>query len=305
MQSFKSRIFNFLMRNRHWFEFKLKRETFEFSSSIAEFRDKCEKGAAKYAKIPDRVKITGENAAGLNSEWMIPDGANPDKTILYVHGGGYVSGSCNDHRGFVSKFADFCKVTTFIYEYRLAPENPFPAALDDSVKAYEWLLAQGKKPENILVAGESAGGGLCLALLLALRDRKIALPKAAVAISPWTDLSCSGDSYRTKNNISISLYNSWNVFSKYYAGNNDIRNPLISPLYGDLKGLPPIFINSGEADELFDDGKSFYQKAKAAGVQAHFREGAGMVHCYPLLAPMFPEATEAMDEIRDFIRKHL
>ncbi|MEZ7890619.1 MAG: alpha/beta hydrolase [Candidatus Wallbacteria bacterium] len=305
MQSLKSRFFNFMIRNRHLFEFKLKRESFDFDSSIEEFREKCEKGAAKYSKIPDGVKIIKESAAGINSEWIIPDGADNDKTIFYVHGGGYVSGSCSDHRGFISKFADFCKIPTFIYEYRLAPENPFPAAIDDSVKAYEWLLSGGKKPENILVAGESAGGGLALALLLALRERKIAFPKAVVAISPWTDLSCSGESYKTKNKISGSLYNSWNVFSKYYAGDTDVKNPLVSPLYGDLHGLPPIFINSGEADELFDDGKSFYLKAKAAGVDVYFREGAGMLHCYPLLSPFFPEATEAMNEIRDFIRNHM
>lgn len=242
---------------------------------------------------------------GIKSEWLIPENAPSDKLILYVHGGGYVSGSCSDHRGFVSKFAKNTGITNLIYEYRLAPEHPFPAALDDSVKIYQWVLAAGYKPANILFAGESAGGGLLLALLLALKEQGIALPTAAVSISPWTDLTCSGDSYRTKHSVSVAPMNSWNVFSKHYVGSNRANDPLISPLFGDLKGLPPLLINSGADDELFDDGEKFAQKAKAAGIDVTFRKGTGQVHCYPLLAPMFPEATEAMNEIVDFIQKNL
>ena len=305
MTSYKSRMFNFLLRNRHLFQGKLKKEVYDFNTSIADFRELCEKGATRYAKIPNGITINEQVIEGLKSEWLIPDGANAEKLILYVHGGGYVSGSCNDHRGFVSKFAKNTGVTNLVYEYRLAPENPFPAALDDSVKVYQWLLASGFKPENILIAGESAGGGLCLAILLALKERNIALPVAAVAISPWADLTCSSDSYQTKNKMSLAPLNSWTVFSKHYIGDNEATNYLISPLYGDLKGLPPIMLNSGVDDELYNDGEKFYLKAKRAGVDITFKAGIGMVHCYPLLAPMFPEATEAMDEIVDFVKKHL
>ena len=196
-------------------------------------------------------------------------------------------------------------VTNLTYEYRLAPEHPFPAALEDSLKIYQWILTSGFKPENIIIAGESAGGGLCLAILLALKERNIALPVAAIAISPWTDLTCSSDSYKTKNKVSLAPFNSWNVFSKYYADNTQATFPFISPLFGNLKGLPPILINSGVDDELFEDGEKFYIKAKNAGVDITFKPGIGMVHCYPLLAPMFKEATEAMDEIVDFIKRHL
>ena len=241
----------------------------------------------------------------MKAEWLIPNGADPQKVILYVHGGGYVSGSCSDHRGFVSTIAKNTGVTNLIYEYLLAPENPFPAALDDSVKIYQWLLASGFRPEHIIVAGESAGGGLCLALLLALKERQIALPIAAVAISPWTDLTCSSDSYRTKNKVSLAPLNSWTVFSKYYAGDKLATDPFISPLFGDLSGLPSIFINSGMDDELYEDGEKFFVKAKQAGVDITFRAGEGMVHCYPLLSPMFEEATEAMNEIVEFIQRHL
>lgn len=305
MTSFKSRMFNFLLRNRHLFQGKLKKEVYDFNTSIADFRELCEKGATRYAKIPKEITIKEQVIEGIKSEWLIPDETNPEKLTLYVHGGGYVSGSCSDHRAFVSKFAKNTGVTNLVYEYRLAPENPFPAALDDSVKIYQWLIASGFKPENILLAGESAGGGLCLAILLALKKLNIALPAAAVAISPWTDLTCSSDSYKTKNKMSLAPLNSWTVFSKYYIGDNEATNPLISPLFGDLKGLPPIMLNSGVDDELFEDGEKFYLKAKRAGVNITFTAGVGMVHCYPLLAPLFREAKEAMDEIVSFIRQHL
>ena len=305
MASFKSRILNFMVRNRHLFVGKLKKEVFDFNTSIEGFREKCEKGAERYAKIQEGITLKSQIIEGIQAQWFIPEGADPEKIILYVHGGGYVSGSCFDHRAFLSGFTKRVGVTNLIYNYRLAPEHPFPAALDDTVAMYKCLLSVGYKPENIIIAGESAGGGLCLATLLALKERKIAMPAAAVAISPWTDLTCSGESYKTKNKVSAAPLNSWFVFSKYYVGNNNVSNPLISPLFGDLKGLPPLFINSGNADELFDDGKMFYLKAKDAGVDVSFREGKDQLHCYPFFAPMFKEATEAMDEICRFINFRL
>jgi acetyl esterase/lipase len=281
---------------------KLKKETFDLNTSIKDFRDICESGANKYAKIPVGITIKETTIDNIRAEWLVPEGADPKKIILYVHGGGYVSGSCNDHRSIVSKFAKSVGYTNLLYEYRLAPEFPFPAALDDSLKVYKWLLARGTKPGNIILAGESAGGGLALAMLLALKEKNIDLPAAAVSISPWLDLTCGSESYKTKNRVSLAPLNSWAVFSKYYVGNNNATYPLISPLYGDLNGLPPIFINAGAADELFDESEKFYKKAKECGINITFRAGIDMVHCYPLLAPLFSEAVEAMDEICQFIR---
>lgn len=305
MTSFKSRMFNFMIRNGHLFRGQLRKEVFDMNTSIEMFRERCEKGAAKFGKLPKGIEVKQQNINGVKAEWLIPQGAKSEKVILYVHGGGYVSGSCSDHRGIISKFALYTGVTNLLYEYRLAPEHPFPAAIHDSVMVYKWLLESGYKPENIVIAGESAGGGLALALLLALKEQNIPLPKAAVVMSPWTDLTCSSESYKTKNNLSPAPLNSWFVFGSHYIGSNKADNPLISPLFGDLKGLPPLLINSGVDDELLEDGEKFYLKAKAAGVDVRFRAGKGMVHCYPLLAPMFPEATEAMNEIVDFIKLHL
>ena len=286
------------MRNRHLFKGKLRKEEMDTDiKSVLAFRESCEKGAARFGKIANGVTVKQEVINMIKSEWLIPENAPEDKMIFHVHGGGYVSGSCNDHRSIVSKITVKIGITTLLYEYGLAPEAPFPAAINDSVSVYNAILEKGYSPKNMIVMGESAGGGLSLALLLALKDQNIPLPKACVAISPWTDLSCSSETYKTKNRVSLAPMNSWNVFSKYYVGNNDVRNPYISPLMGNLQGLPPIFINAGDADELFDDGRKFYKKAREAGVDIKFRQGKNMVHCYPLLAPMFPEATEAMEEI--------
>jgi epsilon-lactone hydrolase len=300
-QSLRSRLVNWMIINRHLFRGQLRKETFDMSTSIREFRDLCEQGASRFGKLPEGVAVRSETMEGIHCEWLVPSGTDPAKLIFYVHGGGYVSGSCSDHRNIVSKFAVQTGVTNLVYEYRLAPEHPFPAGLEDSVRLYRQVFASGYKPENILIAGESAGGGLCLAILLALKQQGIPMPAAAVAISPWTDLTCSGESYRTKNKKSAAPMNSWTVFSNHYAGGHRLSDPLISPIFGDMKGLPPLFINSGEDDELFDDGRLFAEKAKAAGVDVIFRAGHKQIHCYPLLAPMFPEATEAMEEIVGFV----
>lgn len=305
MTSLRSHTFNFFIRHSHLLRGKLRKEKFDMNTSIAQFRLNCEKGAARFSKIPEGLQVQSLTIEGIHSEWLLPKGSGPGKMILYFHGGGYVSGSCNDHRGIVSKFASLAGVSTLIFEYRLAPEHPFPAAVDDSVRVYRWLLSEGFAPGNIIFAGESAGGGLTLATLLYLKDNDVPLPAAVVAISPWTDLTCSGDSYKTKNRLSPAPLDSWFVFGSHYRGNHPADHPYISPLFGNPAGLPPLFINSGVDDELFDDGEMFTRKAKKAGVDVTFRAGEGMVHCYPLLAPMFPEATQAMDEIVEFIRKKL
>ncbi len=306
MASLKSKILIGLMKNRHLLKGKLRKERMESTvETVLAFRETCENGAQRFGKLPVNITVKEEIINLIVSEWLIPQNAPEEKLIFYIHGGGYVSGSNNDHRNIVSKVALQTGITTLLFEYGLAPENPYPAAVNDTINVYQAILQKGYKPENIITMGESAGGGLCLATLLALRDKKIPLPKAAVAISPWTDLSCSGNSYHTKNKVSLAPLNSWNVFSHYYVGKHNVRDPYISPLFGDLKGLPPIYINAGENDELFDDAKKFAEKAKFAGVETTFYGGEGMIHCYPLLAPMFPEATKAMNEIVNFINQQL
>lgn len=304
MPSLRSRLVSALIRHRHLLRGKLHREAFTMARSIQEFRDECEQSAARMSRIPKGVRIEPAKLSSIAAERIVPGTAPEGKAILYVHGGGYVSGSCADHRGFVSSFAARIGCTAFTYDYRLAPEHPYPAAVEDSLTAYRALLAT-HRPEDILVAGESAGGGLCLALLLAARKHGLPQPCAAVSISPWTDLTCSSPGYRTRNARSVAPMNSWTVFANHYAAGADRRDPLMSPLFGDLSGLPPLLVISGEDDELYDDGELLAQHARAAGTDVTFLGGKGMIHCYPLLAPLFPEAVRAMDEIAVFARRHL
>lgn len=304
MPSLRSRLLIFALKNRHLLSFRLKPEVIDWNTSTVRLREQYEKAALRAGKIPAGIEVAPVSADGLTAEWIFTAGAQRDKVIFYTHGGGYVTGSCQDHRMHVAKFVQGSGVGAFLYNYRLAPEHPHPAAVEDSLTAYRWLLGQGVSPEHIVIVGESAGGGLCLALLLALRDSGLPLPAAGVALSPWTDLKCSGASYKTNARADISTLGSWTVWSKYYAGENDPALPWISPLYGDLRGLPPIMIQVGDAEILLDDAVRYAQKAQDAGVDVTLRVWPGMVHCFPLLAPLFPEATQAMQETCAYIRSH-
>jgi len=310
MPSIQSRLLYFMMKNRHLLKFSFKREVWDWNTSISDFRQQCEDGASRM-KMPEGVQVLPtaiEGVTGINnrqSEWLIPNEAAMEKVILYMFGGGYVSGSCNDHRPMVAKIAKGSGVRILMFDHRNAPEDPFPGALDDAITAYRWLLAEGISPSNILIVGESAGGGLCLATLLALRDQNIPLPSAAVAISPWTDLALTGESYKTKLDVSIDPPGMSTVCSKYYVGENDPRHPWISPLYGDLHGLPPLFICVGTYETMLDDSIRFAEKAKIAGVDVTLSVWDAMVHCFPLMAPLFPEARQALNELCIFIQQRL
>ncbi len=306
MTSLKSQLLYLVMRNRHLLQFKLKPEAWDWNTSIPAFRRQCEEANARLAnKMPDGVDVSAFTLAGMQAEWLLPADADREKVILYTIGGGYVSGTCSDHRQMVAKIAQRSGIAVLMFSHRLAPEHPYPAALEDTLTAYRWLLEQGVSPANIVIMGESAGGGLCLAALLAIRDKNLPLPAGGVALSPWTDLKLTGESYRTKSDVCIAPPGMSMVCSKYYVGDNNPTDPWISPLYGDLHGLPPLFINVGDYETMRDDSVRFADKAKAAGVDVTLVVGEKMIHCYPLLAPLFPEATQALGEICDFIRARL
>lgn len=302
--SFQSQILYFIMKNRHLLRLRLKPETWDENTSIPAFRQMCEDANRKMAnKLPAGLKVEPFSLQGMKAEWLMPARASKDKVIFYTIGGGYVSGTCSDHRSLVAKVAQTSDIAVLMFDHRLAPEDPYPAALDDSLTAYRWLLAQGATAENIVMMGESAGGGLCLATLLAVRDQGLPLPAAAVALSPWTDLKLTSESYRTKAKVCISPPGMARVCSQYYVDDHDPTDPWISPLYGDLHGLPPLFINVGEYETMLDDATRFAAKAKAAGVDTTLVVGKKMIHCYPLMAGLFPEATQALDDIGGFIKK--
>jgi epsilon-lactone hydrolase len=308
MPSIRARLLISLLKHRHLFRGRLRRPVIDRNTSMTELRDSAERAVARFSGLPKGVDIEPftietTNTADLAAEWIKPEGCDHTSTILYFHGGGYVVGSLNSHRGAVAKFVRKSGIRALHFQYRLAPEHPFPAALDDAIAAYSWLLAQGARAEKIVFLGDSAGGGLCLATLLALQDREITLPAGACAMSPWTDLACTGNSYSRKDDLAPE--GSFQVFSSHYAQSHPVNHPLISPLYGDLAGLPPLMLCAGDAEAMMDDSTRFAAKAEAAGVRVRLLLGKGMIHCYPVFSPLFPEAQQALEEICGFLQQIL
>ena len=306
MASLKSKLLIGLMRNSHLFRLKLKRPAFDSSpDGIKKFRRQTEKAAKRFGKLPSGISIVPEQVGEMYAEWVKVLKAPKDKTILYFHGGIYIIGSPQGHRPHVSKFVDGSKINAFVFDYRLAPEFPFPAAVEDSVAAYSYLLNKGFKPANIVFVGDSAGGGLCLATLNALKQNNSELPSAAVVLSPWTDLKLSGGSYSYNAKKCLSPEGSAQDSSRLYAGEKNREDPLISPLYGNLEGLPPIHMSVGTNEILLDDTLAYAEKAKKAGVPVTLEIGEGMCHCYPVFGNMFKESKQTMNNICDFIRTQL
>jgi len=305
MRSLRSRAVIFAVRNRHLFGGRLRPEVITTATDTVRLRARFEEGARRFGKIPASIRITAESIGGMHAEWIRPAGADPDHVLLFVHGGGYVAGSSADHRVHVAKLAEASGLAALSFDYRLAPEHPAPAAVEDTLTAYQWLLARGVPSTRIAMAGVSAGGGLALAALVAARDRGLPLPRAAAACSPWLDLTCSADSYRRNAHRDISILGSWEVWNRYYVGAGDPREPWISPVYADLRGLPPLLIQVGSHEIMFDDAVRFGELARAAGVDATVRVWDGMVHCFAFFAPIFPEAINAMRELGTFLTERL
>lgn len=253
-------------------------------------------------RVPADVICEKVNAGGVNAEWIAAPGAAQDRVILYLHGGGYVLGSINTHRAMISRIARASNARALAIDYRLAPEHPFPAAVDDSIAAYRWLLAQGYKPGRIVISGDSAGGGLTISALLAIRDAKLPMPAAAVPISPWTDLQGTGESIRTRaaRDVMVTQGNLAQSARQYY-GANDQKNPLISPVYADFRGLPPMLIHVGDAEILLDDATRVAARAQAAGVKVDLEVWDDMPHVWHVFAKILPEGQQAIDKIGKFV----
>ena len=262
---------------------------------------------AKMVKVPKDVICEPINVAGIPAEWISAPEAKNENVILYFHGGGYVIGSINSHRELMSRISRSSKARVLIIDYRLAPEHPFPAAVEDAYTAYQWLIEDQKiAPNNLVIAGDSAGGGLTLATLINLRDKDIPLPAAAVCLSPWTDLGLTGESYKTKVRIDPMVTMDGLMFdTQLYLGDTDYTNPLASPLYGNLKGLPPLFILVGTAEVLLDDSVEFAKKAKKAGVDVILDIWDDMPHVFPLFAAFAPEGQQGIEKIGEFMKKFL
>lgn len=243
-------------------------------------------------------------AAPVNGEWHRAEDGDAGRTILYLHGGGYVFGSPRSHSALTYALAKEARAEVFSLDYRMASEHPFPAAVDDAVAAYEWLLAQGRDPERMSVGGDSAGGGLTLALLVSIKARGLPMPACAFLFSPWTDLAATGASLDT-NEKTDAMFKKVHIVegAKRYLAAADPKAPLASPLYADLEGLPPVLIFASRSEILRDDSTRLKEKLDGAGVQATLIMEKGLIHVWPIFAGRFPEAMKAIRNTAAFIRE--
>ena len=251
---------------------------------------------------PADIKCERVEAGGVDAEWICAPNAASDRFVLYLHGGGYVIGSVNTHRDMIGRISRAAQARVLALNYRLAPEHPFPAAVDDAVAGYKWLLAQGAKPSRISIAGDSAGGGLTAATLVAIKDAKLPTPAAGVLLSPWVDLEGLGESMTTRVEADPVVRKEGLVgMAQAYLGGQDPKTPLAAPLYADLKGLPPLLIQVGDAETLLDDSTRLDARARAAGVSTKLEVWPEMIHVWQLFANFLPEGQEAIDGIGKFV----
>jgi len=244
------------------------------------------------------------NVGGVSADQVITPASRPNRHVLYLHGGGYRLGAPSTYRHLTWRIASAAQAQVLVIDYRLAPENPFPAALEDAVSYYCWLLAEGADARQIVVIGDSAGGGLALALLLKLRDSSLPRPAAAVVLSPWTDLALTGASLTLNAKLdAIVQAEDAPIFAADYLAGTDPRHPYASPLYGDPTGLPPTLIQVGSEEVLRDDAVRMAEKMQRAHCQAELQIWPRMPHVWHFLAPILPEAREAIAEISKFVQR--
>ncbi len=274
-------------------------------ASVEQRRAAMEGGAAMF-RLAEDVRCEPVDAGGVPGEWISAPGADAQRVIYYLHGGGYSMGSIKTHREMVSRIARASAARALAIDYRLAPEHPFPAAVEDSTAAYRWLLSTGADPARLVIAGDSAGGGLTVATLVALRDAGDPLPAAAVCVSPWVDMEGIGQSVTTKAELD-PMFGREDILegANDYLGGADPRTPLAAPLYADLTGLPPLLIHVGEAETLLDDSTRLAERAKAAGVDVTLEVWDDMIHVWHYMAAILPEGQQAIHRVGEFIREHV
>ena len=252
--------------------------------------------------VPADVVTEPVDAAGVPSEWVAAPGATADRVILYLHGGGYVIGSVRSHRELASRLSRAAAARVLVIDYRLAPEHPHPAAVEDAVAAYDWLLSRGLSSARIVVAGDSAGGGLTVATLVALREAGGPLPAAGVCLSPWVDLEGIGDSMTAKAAVDPMVQaDGLRRMASMYLGALDPRTPLAAPMYAELSGLPPLLIQVGSAETLLDDSTRLAERARKAGVDVTLEVWEDMIHVWHVFGAMLPEARQAIERIAGYV----
>jgi monoterpene epsilon-lactone hydrolase len=260
----------------------------------------------KVAGLPSGIQRESIKIGPLPGEWLRPGVVSHRGIILYLHGGGYTMGSLVSHRSLAARIAVAARKRLLLLDYRLAPEHPFPAAIEDAVFAYRWLLEKDVSPLDIALAGDSAGGGLVMATLVSLRDENAPLPAAAVCLSPWTDLAITGESYRTKSKADPCLTSGHlREIAQDYLQDTDPHNPAASPIYADLHHLPPLLIQVGSREILLNDATRLASRARDEGVEVTLEIWSGMIHVWQMAARVLPEARQALENIGGFLCQHL
>ena len=269
-------------------------------------RRKVMDGNAQQFPMPPGVVVEQADLGSLHAEWHVPQGlyGAPDmqRTILYFHGGGYVMGSPLSHRHLTGRLALAAKARILSVGYALAPEHPFPAAVNDGLKAYRWLLDRGHAPQRIAIAGDSAGGGLTVATLLAARDAGLPLPAAASLISPWSDLTCATGTYDTRAEADPMITPAGiREFAATYLAGADARHPLASPNFADLAGMPPMLVQVGDDEVLLDDSRNLAAQAKAVGVDVILEVAPEMIHVWHAFYQMLPQGEQALVAMGNYL----
>jgi acetyl esterase/lipase len=255
---------------------------------------------------PADVRFEPADAGGVAAEWTEAPGSRRDRALVYLHGGGYCLGSVATHRGLTARLSRTARLRVLSVDYRLAPEHPHPAAVHDAVAAVRHAYDSGLAPSRLAVAGDSAGGGLTVATLVALREQGLPLPAAGVCISPWTDLSGSGESVTTRAELDpLVAPKDLERLAAAYLGGRDPRTPLASPLFADLRGLPPLLVHVGTAEILFDDATRLAERAREAGVEVELEVWDEMIHVWHAFADALPEGVQAIEGIAGFLEKRL
>ena len=273
--------------------------TTDWNAPIEKLRQAADEGA-RLSSLPQSIQPQRITIEHIPAEWLIPPQANTHSAILYLHGGGFATGSIKSHRAIVGRIAEAGNIRALLIEYRLAPEHPFPAAIQDALLAYNWLRKNGY--EKIVIVADSAGGGLALSTVISMRDNQLPMPLLVICMSPLIDVEGTGESV-----IANAKRDPWlkveakNIF-KYYIGQNNPCNPLISPLYADYKNFPPLLIFVGGDEIMLSDSTRLAEKARNAGVDVQIKIWEGMWHVFPFFAPFVPESLQAITEIGDFIK---
>lgn len=245
----------------------------------------------------------GGTAPPVAAEWVEPADTGTTRTLVYLHGGGYFFCSPRTHRPITAFLARHVPARVLVPEYRLAPEHPFPAAVEDALASVRWLLANGVRAQDLVLAGDSAGGGLALAVLIALREAGTTLPAAAACLAPWTDLTASGTSISANSESDAWMYGETvKLGAELYLAGEPATNPLASPLHGDLWGLPPLLLHVSDSEVLLDDSVRLAEKARAAGVSVQLKVWRGLPHIWQGFVPFVPEATQSLREVAAFLR---